>query len=461
VALTRAAPAGRPSLGERLRALDQREFVDFCAGLWTARGSEVRRAGERLVVSRSDGHLVVLPRADPGRLGAARAALQSRLSPDDPTDGTDVDLVVTPVDAPWATRLARRHDARLVGPAELTRLLLYGVPRAAADELTSQHLGLSVTALTSDTTRSPATERSRRSTLLVVAGAACLVLAAVVAGVWAPGPTTSTPSGSGGGAVAPGDASTPRSSVAGTVTNEEPTDVRTASMRNRYPPGVERDSLDVTRLADTHATYVSGRSYRLIVRQSGTEALDGSGRWDGAWQHAVVDGPRTWLFVVIGYDTDGTESRLVQYTAYADGEFVYRRTDSNEAARYDRYPVEATDREGFDAQAGRAHRALTRYLSTTDVTVDRPSWRPDLFRVVATGQPTAVDGPVSNYTATALVSEAGFVSELTVTYTRHAGEEPESVRFRFEYAGVDETNLTPPGWYDEARAETAANVTDD
>lgn len=452
----------RPTLGERLRALDRDEFVDLCAALWAARGYTIRRVDGRFVASRSDDHLVVLPRADPGLAGATRAAIRSRVSPTGSVDGSDVDLVVTPVDTPWATRLARRHGARLVGPAELTRLLLYGVPRATADELASQYFGLSTVseAVATDATTSSVTAGSRRPALLVVAGVVCLVLAAVVAGVWTPDPEITGVPESNGGTGPSGDAPAPDTPMAGTVIDET-AGTRTASATTRHPPGVERDSVDVATLADAHAGFVSGRSYRLIVRQSGTDALDGSRRWDGVWQHAVVAGPRTWLFVVVGYDAVDGESRLVQYTAYADGEFVYRRTNSNEAARYDRYPARVMPQHGFGTQAVRAHDALTRYLATTEVRIDRPSWRPDLFRVVATGRPTGIDGPVSNYTATAFVSEAGFVSELTVEYTRHVGDGTESAAFRFEYAAVDETTINPPGWYDEARAETAANATSD
>jgi hypothetical protein len=92
--------------------------------------------------------------------------------------------------------------------------------------------------------------------------------------------------------------------------------------------------------------------------------------------------------------------------------------------------------------------------------VDRVSWRPDEHRVVATGRPRYVDGNVTNYTATAFVHESGFVSELTVEFTREAAtDDDRTASFRMEYAAVGDTETRPPGWYDEARSETAANAT--
>ncbi|AUV81971.1 hypothetical protein C2R22_10190 [Salinigranum rubrum] len=213
-------------------------------------------------------------------------------------------------------------------------------------------------------------------------------------------------------------------------------------------------------LSRAHADSVSRQSYRLIVRQSDTDALDGNRRWDGVWQHTVVEDEHTWLHTVVGYESRENDSDLVQYTLYTEGEFVYRRADTRNGTRYDRYPLRAAD-DGFGTHTDRSRRYVVRYLTTTDVEVDRVSWRPDEYRIVATGRPTAIEGEVSNYTATAFVDESGFVSELTVEFTREAGldEDDRSARFRLEYAAVGDTTARPPGWYDEATNATATNAT--
>jgi hypothetical protein len=443
---------------ERLNTLDQETLAAFCAALWRARGYDVRREGARLRATRGDERLRILVRAAHGPLRVRttlRSLLPSGVAGDAAGDerretDIDVDVVVTPVDARWARRLADRHDARHVGSTALANCLLYAIPRSDADALTTRYLGVPMSSvLGTSGTRTPTFRPTRSSTTgLVVAGVVCLVLAAVVGGVW-------TPAGSGFGAVDDGaTAQTSPTSQSGAVAN------RTVSSAEQYPPGVSTGSVDARVLADAHAAAIAGRSYRLITRQSGTDTLDGSRRWSGAWQHAVVADNRTWLYAVVGYDDTPNGTRLVQYTAYADGKDVYRRADVNEGPRYDRSPARVTTDDGDGFHTDRARRAIQLYLTATRVEVDRPSWRPDLFRVVATGQPTAVDGVVSNYTATAFVSREGFVSELTVEFTRHEGGNADEVRFRLEYAAVDETEVNPPGWYDEARAATATNGTD-
>lgn len=462
-------PTARASgVTERLRRLDSDSFVAFCAALWRARGYEVERTGGRFVAWRSGERLVVLPRTSPGvverlaatarrRLRGGRGALDADRA-DAPV--STVDVVVTPVEGAWTLRLAERHDARLVGPTALADLLLYGVSRTEADALTTGYLGASTATLLADALSDSDTwNRCRRPTstaLAAVVGVVCLVLAAGVAGVWSPAPTDTSD-----------DAAPPLLTGAGVEprSSAEPTAVPTDSDGSsasvaQYPPGVGEGYLDAWVLSRAHARIVSERSYRLIVRQSDTDALERSRRWDGVWQHAVVESEGTWLYSVVGYESRANDSALVQYTRYADGEFVYHRTDSRNGTLYSRYPHRVDD-DGFGVHTDRSRRYILRYLTTTDVEVDRVSWRPDEYRLVATGRPAYVAGDVSNYTATAFVDESGFVSELTVEFTREDARDhdDESAWFRFEYAAVDDTTVHPPGWYDEARAETVANST--
>lgn len=461
-------PTGRAdAVAERLRALDRDAFVEFCAALWRARGYETRRAGDRFVASRPDERLVVRP-VSAGYVARADAALRRRLRSDasvggggDDTVGS-VDVVVAPAHDEWASRLADRHDARFVGPDTLVDLLLYGVSRTDADALTDRFLGASTTTLLAEAEPRPGGDESRLATpttLAAVVGVVCLVLAAGVAGVWGP-----VPADSGGDATSTsptGAEAEPSTGVDSSATStpdsagesEEPP-------APRYPPGVGADSLDASVLARAHADAVSGQSYRLIVRQSDTDALDGDRRWDGVWQHAVVESEETWLYTVVGYESRANGSELVQYTLYTGGEFVYRRADTRNGTRYDRYPLRVDD-DGYGVHTDRSHQYVRRYLSTTAVEVDRVSWRPDEHRVVATGRPRYVDGNVTNYTATAFVHESGFVSELTVEFTREAAadDDDRTASFRMEYAAVGDTETRPPGWYDEARSVTAANAT--
>lgn len=432
----------------RLRRLGTRRFVAFCAALWAARGYETRIDDGLIVATRGDERLAVLPRTEPGPV--ARAAARLRPRPADRSATTAdrrVDVVVAPVTATWASRLADRHGARLVGPAGIADRLLYGIPRADADALAVRYLDApTATLLTADgaTPRSSvARSRPDPTTVAALAAVVCLVVAAAAAGVWTPGGVDTTATDTG---VPPSDADTERGDPA-----------RTASANATYPPGVADDFLDVRVLSAAHTAAVDGRSYRFIVRHTGSERLDSDRRWDTAWQQAVVDGD-VWLYSMVGYTAAGNDSRLVQYTAYADGDAVYRRTENGTDPVYERRPLHATE-AGPDPHADRAGRYLRRYLATTEVRIDRPSWDPSMYRIAATGRPTALDGTVSNYTATALVDRDGFVSTLSVEYTLDEGASERTVRFRFEYAAVDDTRVRPPGWYDDARAATGTNAT--
>lgn len=452
-------------VAERLRRLAADEFVAFCAALWRARGYDVHHAGDRFVAERAGERVVVLPRPAPRGVARLRGVVRGWIPVDTDARSADTssvaDVVVTPVDDRRVRRLADRHGARLVEPSELVDLLLYGVSRGEADALAVEYLGATTTTLLAEepTTASSGRPRSPSvpTALVAVIAVGCLVLAAGVAGVWSPAVSeapddTAPPLLTGAGVEPSSDVDT--LSVA-----SEPTDEPTA--RVRYPPGVGEGYLDAWTLARAHATTVSGRSYRLIVRQSDTDALDGGRRWDGVWQQAVVENESAWLYSVVGYERGANDSRLVQYTRYTDGESVYRRVDSRNGTVYDRSPHRVDD-DGFGTHTDRSRRYILRYLTTTEVEIDRVSWRPDEFRLVATGRPAYVDGEVANYTATAFVDESGFVSELTVEYTRLDARDTDdaSVRFRFEYAAVDDTRVRPPGWYDEAVAATATNTTD-
>jgi hypothetical protein len=456
--------ARRPAvLVERLRRLDAREFVDLCAGLWAARGYETRIRGERVVATAGDERVVVLTRAGSGRLTRAVDRLRrvrGRMSAGEIDDGPPVDVVMTVVDDDRrATRLAEHHGAQLVGPAAVGDLLLYGIPRADADALTRRCFGETTAGLlASEPTGGGDRPRFDPVSIAAVVGVVCLVAAAAAAGAWLPaagpddGPSTRAAAGTGFGSerVETGvDIGPPP----GTSDGEGAAASGTPSTGS-YPPGVTDGGVDAWVLADAHAAAVDGRSYRLVVRQSGTRALDGDRRWNGVWQRAVVDAGGTWLASAVGYAAGENGSELVQYTAYADGEFVYRSVDGRAGAVYDRRPIDVAREEGFGPDADRIRRYLIRYLVTTAVSVDRPAWRPETYRVVATGQPTRVDGDVTNYTATALIAPDGFVSELSVEYTRGTGPDAETVRFRYQYVAVGETTVRPPGWYDEARAAT-------
>lgn len=110
-----------------VRRLDAEALAAFVADAWTARGATARREGRRVVVERPRGRLTVVAHDGTGPFGLGRLS-----RPPAPGD-VDADRVVTTVDA----------DAPgVVGPADLYRTALYGLPPAAADDCCRRHLGL-------------------------------------------------------------------------------------------------------------------------------------------------------------------------------------------------------------------------------------------------------------------------------------------------------------------------------
>jgi hypothetical protein len=456
VAAPRPSSPPTDRIVELIGRLHRERFVDFCVSLWAARGYETRVEGDRIVATRANDRVVLLPWTAPGTLGRALGTLRAS-APGRGRERTDggVDVVVAAVDAAPARRLAARHDARVVGPAGLADRLLYGVSRADAAELVATHLDEELSAVLATTASPRPTSTGIDATAVVaVAGVVCLVVAGLVGGVWtADGPDTAVDGPTGSSPTTFTTDIPPTETDARSTGSAAGEAAENGSAIEQYPPGVAEGFLDVWVLSDAHARAIDGRSYRLIVRHSGGGAFEGDRRWNGAWQHAVVGDDGTWLYSVVGSAARGNESELVQYTVYADGSAVYRRADGREGPTYERSPVPVTD-DGFGPHTERTQEYLRRYLETPEVRVDRPSWNPDVYRLVATGQPSSADRDVSNYTATALVTEAGFVSELTVEYTLPEADGERTVRFRFEYAAVDETTVRPPGWYDEAVAAT-------
>lgn len=430
---------GTTGATRRLRSLRSSAFVDFCAELWAERGYAVDAADGRIRARQEGVRLEILP---------VRRRPFVRSHGDGP-----VDVVVTPVDAAWSHRLANRLDARLVGPVELESMLRYGVDRDRADALFERYVGEPLSAVDATAPGSSSSQGSERTpdaetaagtltTVVAVAGVACLVLAAVFAGVYTPNIVDepgAPPSGTNGttGASTPAAVTAPGSSPA------EP----------EGPPGFDGERLDADRFAAAHAEAVDDSSYRLVIQHSGTQQPGTDRQWKGSWQQVVVDEDRTFLYSVVGYaQNDSTDSEFVQFTVYSDGHELYRQSDVGGGSIEERYPVERldtdTDRRVFTAVVARH---IAHYFATSEVRVEQPTWSNSPYRVVATGQPRHVVGSVSDYEATAMVDENGFVSSVSVSYLRYRNGTAREVQFRFEYARVGDISVSRPSWYTEAR----------
>ncbi|MFB6150508.1 MAG: hypothetical protein ABEJ40_01755 [Haloarculaceae archaeon] len=102
---------------------------------------------------------------------------------------------------------------------------------------------------------------------------------------------------------------------------------------------------------------------------------------------------------------------------------------------------------------------VRRYLESDSAdlaVVDRDGRR--LVRIHVTEPPEGVRerhprATISNYTATAYVTPAGFVRTLAVEYEYESGSGRYHLRRRFDYTSVGETTVRAPGWTGSVRSE--------
>ncbi|MDS0292662.1 hypothetical protein [Halogeometricum luteum] len=416
-----------------LRRLDGDALTAFVADLYAARGESVAVRDDGAVVLR-DGGRVFSP--VPGRRRLRR-----------PSVAADADAVVAARPTSALLRRAARADASVVGPAELRDLALYGLDRRDAERLFRKHFDASpvVDAPNPDESSGRRAALGRVGDSLGMGVAAVVLAALVVAALFGPfglalpptdGAAGST-SGSGGGA--------------------EPT-ARTES--ESFPPGIGPTGVtDPEGLAAAHADAAVDRSYRLVVRASGTETWDGD-VWTDVRRRAAVAGPLTYRYAVVGSLRDGddgatADGSLVRYAAYADGRYTYvRNNPEGEEERFRRYPARL-DEGGHGVIERGAAVAVARYLNATRTSVAREA-ESSRLRVVATGVPEAVDDPASvdDYRAEARVAPDGFVETLVVSYNRTDGGEARRVTYRLTYDDVGAVDVSPPAWYERARTET-------
>lgn len=161
---------------------------------------------------------------------------------------------------------------------------------------------------------------------------------------------------------------------------------------------------------------------------------------DGTYRAARV-------VLVVG---SGPASRRPGWTAYADGEAEYRRVVDGNGTSYERRSLAPS---ALPPHRGRAVAMVVRYLDVAEASVERVrTERGPRFRVIGRDPRAPGLRNVSGYRVEAVVTGAGRVEILEATYVAPDGA---SVRAGFRVRDVGSVRVDPPGWYGEARAETA------
>jgi hypothetical protein len=408
-------PVPRAAFDDALRRLDTAALASLVADIWDARGCETRREGDRVVVERGGGPTTVHVHDGAGRFGRTR-------SPPAP-DAVGADLVVTNV--PAAGEGVR--DA-----ADLREALLYAVPPATGDELCRRHLGIPAR-------RDPGSpeQSSARSTVVVLAVVVVLVAVALATGV---------PGGSNG----VDDAG--RADVNGTPAGDAGSPVSEGApspAAGEVAPGVGRNgSIDVERVADTHARVLAGTSYTWVVTYR--EYRNGSRVDTVRWQVAAA-GPGRYNSTVTGDERSRNSATTLGETAYADGETRYERHPDG---RVSRERIDAADGED-DPHVAAATRMISWYLSAENVSVGQAG-RSDDGRHYVFAEDDPWPGTEAERTV-AVVRDYGLVDSL---HRRHriAGTNT-TVVVAFEYRATGATTVDEPAWVANATADAAANRT--
>jgi hypothetical protein len=393
--------------GRALGRLDPEAFAAFVAAVHEADPDvdAVEVEGGCLVVrGRTERRLRLV--ADRGRLRGPGTV--------GPANGA-VDAVVTQV-AGAGRRTAVGHDARLVGPAALRDRVCYGLPRADAERLLDEHLGV-------DRAAALAPDRRRPPVALGLAVVLALGLVAGVLGTAVAGPS------------------------AGPVTPAADGDTATATERVRaatLPPGLASGGVtDAAALARAHEAATEGRRYAVAVEARNVPALSGPGEWENLEANGVVAGPRRYRGSVGGVRVTEDERWWRLSRLYADGDRLYERRYGAYAPVHDVRPAPA--RPPMD----RGPRDLRRYLSVRSSpggNVTAAEVEGEWGHRVSVGRaPPGV--AAESYLAVARLTERGRVTSLDVSYDRPDGER---VSLELRYERTTEA-VRPPEWLGEAR----------
>jgi hypothetical protein len=419
----------------RLRGLSEERFVAFVSALWAARGAEtnvVAGPGLSVVEARHRGRT--------RRLGV----VTGRSVPSEP-ESVDVLVLARPASA---VRGTDAFTGRLVDSDDVRTMLLYAVPRTAADDICRRFFDrpLAEERDPSPTTTAPGPDHS--VSLVVGLVGLSLLVAGVFGGPILYGETSpvfGAPASDGADPVSDVTTADPASENA----SETESAAASSFQSTTYPPGLGAGGVvDHDALADAHANAVTGQSYRLTITHR--EYVDGK---PAAYRRETVFVAEPTLYrteLEGAGDLERGSLVVAGVEAYADGERRYqRRVVADEFDR--RYTVE-TDavrgvRNGEGRYADRVEQYVDWFLSVSDSAIVDSFERGDVryYWVRLGADPYA---GVENSTGSALVDENGVVHEVRREYD-YPGSEGVSAAVSIRYTDVGTTTVSPPEWYEE------------
>lgn len=426
-------PVSGPAFERLLRSTEPAEFRRFVADLWAGRGWQTAIEGDLIVAT-----------DDTGR--TQRILVRHSSGPSLTPSGTDVDYVVTDAPTRPQTTDAPFEAVRVLDPADLRNMLLYGLDRDTATELVRRHFDRSLASPRTTGTsldgwvRIPETSPASMSKVLAVV-VVVLLLAHTLLG----GPA---------GFATTGDEGTPAATPPPTDTAavDETLTFRpvAASTLNAsaLPPGLGAEGITDTR-AVTRATAaaLANRSFRWEL--TSRTSVDGQ---ETEVSRRVVTVNRPTVYAATVRRPDGSESdTTVIEGAYADGRTHIERFVADGETTYCARPV-TSRRAAADSYADRIEQRLGWLLvsRTSELTGTAIRNGTTVYRVRLSSERWS---DIEELTGIVLIDAEGVVRELRTTYTssRSASRKTIVVAHRLEF-GV--AAVPPPPWYAVARAVT-------
>lgn len=422
-------------LDSRIRGLDAEGLASFVTDLWAARGFETEREGAYVVARRGAETQVV-------------RVLTGRSTTPSVETARNVDVVVAAGRPEEGEAVAAELTARCLDAGDLTEMLRYAVRREVAAAICETHFGAGPEELTF-----PPRDRVRRAVgRLEAKTVVAVVLTSLVVAVGA---------GAVVGLVGPGVVgygTMDESAVtSGTVTSAAPAEPTTSTAEGEsspsgagatdsaLAPGVSKTGINASRLAQAHATTVSGTPSYTIWFDYYTPENGSTGRV----QYDVdvrVEAERISVQTSRGRTED---NRSLLRTIYFDGTDRYEYVSENrddEFSRLDNQTPTATPRA---VPFTRPAEMVRMYLDTAESSVG-VAWSTasgERYRLQGTGRPAALPETVTEYEMTAIVDERGFIwafeAEFSVSRDSDGDgvSSSERVRLTWTYDRVNTTEV--------------------
>lgn len=396
--------------------------IELLSAIWSERGKEVTRDGTRLVVT--DG-------------------TRTRTVSFEPTDrsidegiGEEVDVLVTPDPSGRLAERAAALDVELFDASDVRSLLLYGIDRHVAKALYRDQFGRSIYYSVAEIEPDPSLRERLPFARIAIGFVAVTLVFLLLFGV---------PIDYGGE-----DATTfesPDEAPEPQFGDEVADDTAGVVIENPPHPAIgPGGTFDLEAVLSAHTGTLENASFVMESRYDGP---DGGSSYEpaSAFERTVVVENGTvyrteeWLFTP---ERIGPNETMTEY--YADGDREYRRIHDGQRAGYDSVSI---DRAGAGQFVRFSNRTVDRFLRTDSVSIEQQTDGPSVgsVNVTAEGTPEALTENVSNYSATAEITDEGLVVSLDVQY--YDEDANTTVTMSHTIVDVGNTTVLTPEWFDD------------